>query len=198
MWGTQRATLSGIFLFWSALGTDIWERSYRDGSIPCTWFSNIALSAWLPSFPPAISSLTSPWTVSLQSIADLSLGLLSNLYVPAPSHHTFQGTYVPVWGIWAVGRIVCVGCHSIQTVPDELLHSPRAQMLPLCPKQLPWSGDLTPISAPSLPGCRSSPAHSSFFLPSFISSCFLVCFIFFALFTSLHSALILYSGLHFS
>ena len=115
----------------------------------------------LPSRPlglsPCSQQQTSPWDCS-----------------PAPKFQlpaiTHSRVLMSLSGVCrAVARIVCVGCHSIQAVPDELLHSPRAQILPLYPKQLPRSGDLTPTSVPLLPGCRSSPAHSSsFFLPSFI------------------------------
>ena len=43
---------------------------------------------------PSTSSLMSPLTVSLQLTADLTLGLLSNPYSPAPSHCAFQGTRI--------------------------------------------------------------------------------------------------------
>lgn len=54
---------------------------------------------WLPSFPskafpPSISSLMSPLTVSLKSTADLTLGVTLNPYSPAPSHCAFQGTRI--------------------------------------------------------------------------------------------------------
>ena len=50
---------------------------------PLAWLSGIALLPWLPDFPPqafptTVSSLTSPWDVSPQSTADLTLGLLHN------------------------------------------------------------------------------------------------------------------------
>ena len=62
--------------------------------------SSTALLPWLPDFPPPafptmISSLTSPQSVSLQSTAALTLGLLHNP-TPAPSCCAFQGTSVPV------------------------------------------------------------------------------------------------------
>ena len=42
--GTQRATLSRVFLYWSAAGAGVWgERGYSDGSTPCMWLSSIAL-----------------------------------------------------------------------------------------------------------------------------------------------------------
>ena len=55
---------------------------------------------WLPGFPPqafptTISSLTSPPSVSPQSMAALALGLLHNLSTPAPRHWAFQETHVP-------------------------------------------------------------------------------------------------------
>ena len=34
---THRVTLSGVFLYWSVASTSVWgERSYSDGSSPCT------------------------------------------------------------------------------------------------------------------------------------------------------------------
>jgi len=41
------------------------------------------------AFPTAISSLRSPQAISPQSIADLALGLLSNLFAPAPCPYAF-------------------------------------------------------------------------------------------------------------
>ena len=76
------------------------ERVYGDGSTLYMWLSSTALLSWLPGFPPlafptTISSLTSPQSVSLQSTAALTLGLLHNP-TPAPSCCAFQGTSVPV------------------------------------------------------------------------------------------------------
>ena len=52
---------------------------------------------WLPGFPPqafptTVSSLTSPRSISPQSTAALTLGLLHNPQTPAPSCCTLQGT----------------------------------------------------------------------------------------------------------
>ena len=62
----------------------------------------------LPGFPPqafptTISSLTSPRSISPQSTAALTLGLLHNPGTPAPSHGPFQGTCVPVLGVYGCG-----------------------------------------------------------------------------------------------
>ena len=69
----------------------------------------LAWLPWLPGFPPqafptTISSLTSPPSVSPQSMAALALGLLHNLSTPAPSCCTFQGTCVPVQGLYGCGK----------------------------------------------------------------------------------------------
>ena len=64
------------------------------------------MAAWLSSkaFSTMISSLTSPQSVSLQSTAALTLGLLHNPWTPAPSHCTFQGTCVPAWSMYGWGK----------------------------------------------------------------------------------------------
>ena len=64
---------------------------------------------WLPGFPPpafptTVSSLTSPRSVFPQSTAALVLGLLHNPQTPAPSHCAFQGTCIPVWGMYGCGK----------------------------------------------------------------------------------------------
>ena len=65
--------------------------------------------SWLPGFPPpvfptTVSSLTFPQSISPQSTAALALVLLHNSYSPAPSHCTFQGTSVPVQGMYGCGK----------------------------------------------------------------------------------------------
>ena len=88
----------------------IWEeRGYGDGSTPYVWLSSITLLPWLPGFPPkafptTISFLTSPLSVSLQSTAAPTLGSLHNPETPAPSHWAFQGTRVPVCGMYGCGK----------------------------------------------------------------------------------------------
>ena len=63
------------------------------------------LLPWLPgfspqAFPTTVSSLTSPRSISPQSTAALVLGSLHNPQTPGPSHCTFQGTRVPVQGMY--------------------------------------------------------------------------------------------------
>ena len=60
---------------------------------------------WLPgfppqAFPPTISFLTSSLSVSPKSTAALALGLLYNPQTPAPSLFLFQGTCIPVQGMY--------------------------------------------------------------------------------------------------
>ena len=76
---------------------------------PYAWLSSITLLPHLPgflpqAFPTTVSSLTSPWSISLQSTAALVLELLHNPYGPAPSHCTFQGTFVPVQDMYGCGK----------------------------------------------------------------------------------------------
>ena len=64
---------------------------------------------WLPSFPPqafppTISSLTSPRSVSPQSTAALALGSLQTPQTPAPSRCALHGTLLPVWGMYGCGK----------------------------------------------------------------------------------------------
>ena len=53
-------------LYCSAADAGVWgERGYGDGSSPFAWLNSIALSPWLPGFPPQafptpVSSLTPP------------------------------------------------------------------------------------------------------------------------------------------
>ena len=68
-------------------------------------------------------SFASPQAVFLQSVANLTLGLLSNPYILAA---------LPSKGLSSLSRVVghhkdclCVS-HSIQTVKDQLLRSPTA------------------------------------------------------------------------
>ena len=73
--------LMGQTLCCSATSAGEWgERGYGDSSTPYAWLSSITLLPWLPgfpsqAFPTTVSSLTSPWFISLQSTAALTLGL---------------------------------------------------------------------------------------------------------------------------
>ena len=108
------------------------------------------MSAWLPSFPPAISSLTSPWTVSLQSIADLSLGLLSDLYTPAPTAVLSKGLASLSEVNMAATRMVCVILIPCRLSQISCFTLQQPQVFLLLPKPLPQCGDLTPwFSSPS-------------------------------------------------
>ena len=56
------------------------------------------------AFPTTVSSLTSLQSVSPQSTAALTLGLLHNPYTSAPRLCTFQGTCVPIQGMYGCGK----------------------------------------------------------------------------------------------
>ena len=67
------------------------------------------LASMLAGFHPqalatTISSLTSPGSISPQSTAALSLGLLHTPQSPAPSLCAFQGTLFPVWSMCGCGK----------------------------------------------------------------------------------------------
>ena len=69
--------------------------------------------AFLPRyFPPPSTPSCPPPTLSLQSKADLTLGLLSNPHSPAPSHRTFQGTQILSRVCRTVRKIVWFSFHS--------------------------------------------------------------------------------------
>ena len=81
---SESGKLMGQPFYCSAAGAGLWRhRGYGDGSTPYRWLSIIALLPWLSGFPPqafptTISSFTSPRSVSPQSTAALTLGLLHN------------------------------------------------------------------------------------------------------------------------
>lgn len=79
--------------------------------------SSIALPPWLPSFPskafPLLSPPSCPLSLSPWSQQpDLTLGLLSNPYSPAPSHCAFQGDSNPVQVGKAAAKIAWFSFHS--------------------------------------------------------------------------------------
>ena len=73
---------------------------------PTTCDCSIALLPWLPpqAFPTPVSSLTSPHSVSPQSIAVLTLGLLHNPWTPAPSSYAFQETCISTQHRYGCGK----------------------------------------------------------------------------------------------
>lgn len=87
------------------------------------------MTAWGPStsFHMTVSSLTtSPWAICLQSALDLALELLSSPYAPACNCCAFWGTVLLVQGMYSCGsHCLCVS-HSVQTVTDQLPHSPTS------------------------------------------------------------------------
>ena len=137
------------------------------------WLSSIALPPWLPSFPskafpPSISSLMSPLTVSLKSTADLTLGLLSNPYSPALSHCAFQGTRILSRVGKAVAKIVWFLFHSDCHRWAAAL-SNSVKCFSSVPNNCPDVGIWSLLQVPHPPEYMSSPDNSPFFplLPSF-------------------------------
>ena len=113
------------------------EREYNDGFPSGTWFSIIALPGFPPkAFPTAISSLISP-----QSIADFSLGLLSNPYTPAPSCCAFQGLLSLSRACRAAARIVCVVLVPFRLSKISCCTLQWLQVLLHCPKGFPGGSD---------------------------------------------------------
>ena len=128
----------------------------------------MALFPWLPSFPPpafpaTISSLTSPQSISPQSTAALTLGLLHNPYTPAPSHCTFQGTSILVRGMYGCGK------DCLTLIPFRL---PQISCFTLSLKCLSSDSDNCPNMGigPQLQfphPLSASPTNTPVFLPSF-------------------------------
>ena len=54
--------------------------------------------------PTTVTSLTFPRSISLESTAALALELLHTPQTPAPSHCAFQGTLVPVQGMYGCNK----------------------------------------------------------------------------------------------
>ena len=141
------------------------ERGYGDGSTHYVWLSSIALLPWLLGFPPqafpsTISSLTSPWSLSPQSTAALTLGLLHNPQTPAPSHCTLQGTCIPVQGMNGYGKdcLILIPFRLPQISSFSLKCFSSNSVTPM------WGSDPC-FSSPTRQG-RSSPTNTPVFPPS--------------------------------
>ena len=142
------------------------------------WLSSVALLPWLPDFPPSafsttISSLTSPQSVSLQSTATLTLGLLHNSLTPAPSCCPFHETSVPVRGMYG-GKdcLILIPCWlpQISCFALSLKCSPLTQTVaPLWGSDPLLQSPHPPRAGPVLLTLRFPP--SSFVLPSFAWVC---------------------------
>ena len=114
------------------------ERGYGDGSTPYAWLSSITLFPWLPGFPPqafptTISSLTSPWSISPQSTATLTIGLLHNPYDPGPAAAPSRGPGSPSEVHMAMTRTVWflfhLGCCRAAESLSALTFSPLSQTI---------------------------------------------------------------------
>ena len=100
----------------------------------------------LPSFPPqafpsTVSSLTSPWSSAPQSTADLTLGLSSIPKSQLPATVLSRGLMSLSIVYMAMAYCLC-DSHSIQSVTDQLLHSPTASNASLSQTAAPmWGSD---------------------------------------------------------
>ena len=83
------------------------------------------LHVCLACFLIIISSLISPQAIFPQSTADLALRLLTNIYAQLPAAEQSRGLASLSRVCVAVARVIC-DSYSIQTVTDQLLHSPTA------------------------------------------------------------------------
>ena len=102
--------LMGQPLYCSAAVTGVrGERGCGDGSTHYAGLSSIALPPRLPSFPPqaipiTISSLTFLQSISPHSTTALTLGLLHTPHTPVLGCYAFQGTLIPVWGMYGCNK----------------------------------------------------------------------------------------------
>ena len=128
-----------------------------------------------------ISSLRSPWTISLQSTSNVALGLLSNLYATVLSCFTFWGTCIPVQSIYGCGKDCLYDSHFTQTVTEQLLHSSTtSNASPLFQTvALMWGSDSC-FSFPTPQVQIQSFSLSSVFPPSFVLPSFARFYIFFS------------------
>ena len=138
------------------------------------------LLPWLPGFSPqalptTVSSLTSPRSISPQSTAALVLGSLHNPQTPGPSHCTFQGTRVPVQGMYDCSKdwfSFHLGCHRSAVSVSALNVSPLTQTIAWM-----WGPDPR-FSSPTHREQVQSYYHSCF--PSFILPSFTRFYVFFS------------------
>ena len=109
---------------------------------------------WLPGFPPQAfptitSFLTSPQSIFLQSTAAFALGLPHSPQTPAPNHCAFQGTCVPVQGMYGCSkdclvlilfRLLQISCFtlSLQCFSSDPDNCPSVGIRPLL--QFPHCG----------------------------------------------------------
>ena len=113
--------LMGQPLHCSAANAGVWgERGYGDGSTPLQVTRQYCLGSMAaPLSSTGISHHNLlphiPLICHLQSTAALTLRLFHKPYAPAPSCCPFQGTCVPVWGMYGVAGTVLfsfhLGCH---------------------------------------------------------------------------------------
>ena len=129
-----------------------------------------------------ISSLLSPHAVSSHPAAVLSLGLLSNPHVPAPSPHVHWWTHVPGQGTQDCGMDCLCRSHSVLPAKDRPFHYPLtapvapflSQLISLLVRGFPHMKE--PLHSFSSPQGAQVPSHfsSSFsLLLSFILLCVL-------------------------
>ena len=131
------------------------------------------LALWLPGFPPqafpiTISSITSPRSLSLQSTAALTVGLLHKPWTSVPSCCPFQETHVPTSICMALTRTVWfsfnLGCHRSAVSLSALNVSPLTQTIALL-----WGSDRASVPPPNEGRSTPTPVFppSSFILLSF-------------------------------
>ena len=103
--------LMGQALYCSATNAGVrGERGYGDGFTPYMWLSSIALLPWLPcflpsAFPTTIHPLPNPLSICLSTINNSPRpGIAPQSPTPGPSHYAFQGTHIPVQGIYGCSK----------------------------------------------------------------------------------------------
>ena len=126
-----------------------------------------------PQSPPSSRNCLS------QSTAALTLGLLHNPQTPAPRHCTFQGTRVPLRGMYGCSKDCLI------LIPFRLPHISCFILSLKCfssdSDNCPQCGDWSPASFPPPTKGRSNPTNTPIFPPSsFVLRSFVWFYIFFS------------------
>ena len=93
-----------------------------------------------------------PWSTVHQ-------GFLHNPWTPAPSLCAFQGTCIPVWGMYDCGKDCLILILILFRLPQVSCFTLSLKMFLLWPRQLPLCGVRTPASVPLPAEGRPSPTN---------------------------------------
>lgn len=164
-----------VFVYWSAAGVCVWRERLQwwapsllsDSAVaPCLHgFLAFFQRHSLPCSPPP--HLLGPSPCGQQQCLSWNCSPVSILHLPVTMH---SGLLASPSGVCrAMAWIVCVILTPLRLLQITFpLQQP--QMLPFCPNQLLWCGDLNPGSAPQSPRCRLVLFTVFLCFPSFLHS----------------------------